>query len=242
MSSDALGSSTQAAAMNKATIKQEEVASAENDFVQSDAVAQSLAGDISSTKSQISQQQAVIDSPPTIPVTESSKKGSTTTHEVDENAVKAAEQQKAQLEADLATMEADFNNAKSEVSTSEQDMLSAQTENEEVNTKLSTIGESEEILTKLLDVYEGNDGFRNAQEEEVKLERLDELVGEISEFGDIDGSGSDDGAEYADMVDAFLNGDNGYNETAKNREYEGDYIARGEVPPWKQGAEAGAEA
>ena len=232
--SDALGSSTQTAAITKASVKKDEVSSAELKYVQADAIAQGISSDISSTKAEINQQQSIIDNPPTIPVTESSKKGSSTTHKVDEKAVKAAENRLNQLEQDLGTFETDLVKAQQEASTVEQDMLSIQSEFEEANGKLATLSEAEEITDKLLDVYQGEDGFLNAQDEEANIDRLNELVETISGYGDIDGNGSNDGESYANAIDAFLNGDNGYHDTAQNREYESDYVARGEVPPWEQ--------
>ncbi len=231
---------TIAAATNNASIKQDEISSAELNYVQTDAVAQGISGDISATKSQIRQAEAVIDNPPTIPVTESSKKGSSTRHEVDENAVRQAEQRLAQLEGDLDTFEGDLNKAKQDTSSAEQNMLDKQAEYEEANSKLSTLGEAEDIATKLLDVYQGEDGFSNKEEEEVSIDRLNELVSTIAEWGDLDGNGSNDGEAYSESIDAFLNGTNGYNETAENREYESDYIARGEVPPWQQVSSKGS--
>jgi len=231
---------TIAAATNNASIKQDEISSAELNYVQTDAVAQGISGDISATKSQIRQAEAVIDNPPTIPVTESSKKGSSTRHEVDENAVRQAEQRLAQLEGDLDTFEGDLNKAKQDTSSAEQNMLDKQAEYEEANSKLSTLGEAEDIATKLLDVYQGEDGFLNKEEEEVSIDRLNELVSTIAEWGDLDGNGSNDGEAYSESIDAFLNGTNGYNETAENREYESDYIARGEVPPWQQVSSKGS--
>ncbi|NQY79801.1 MAG: hypothetical protein HRT47_05760 [Candidatus Caenarcaniphilales bacterium] len=224
---------TIASATNQATVKQDQVASAELAYVQTDAVAQGIAGDISSTKSQIGQTQSVIDNPPTIPVTESSKKGSTTTHQVDENAVKQAESRLAQLEQDLGTFEADLVNAQQATSSAEQEMVGKQAEYAEANTKLSTLGEAEVFADKLMNVYLEQDGFLNPEEEAASIDRLNELVATISDW-DIDGDGANDGQAYADSIDAFLNGTNGYHETAGNREYESDYIARGEVPPWQQ--------
>lgn len=231
---------TIAATTNNASIKQDEISSAELNYVQTDAVAQGISGDISATKAQIRQAEAVIDNPPTIPVTESSKKGSSTRHEVDENAVRQAEQRLAQLEGDLDTFEGDLNKAKQDTSSAEQNMLDKQAEYEEANSKLSTLGEAEDLATKLLDVYQGEDGFLNKEEEEASIDRLNELVSTIAEWGDLDGNGSNDGEAYAESIDAFLNGTNGYNETAENREYESDYIARGEVPPWQQVSSKGS--
>jgi len=235
-----LREATIAAATTNASVKQDEISSAELNYVQTDAVAQGISGDISATKAQIRQAEAVIDNPPTIPVTESSKKGSSTRHEVDENAVRRAEQRLAQLEGDLDTFEGDLNKAMQDTSSSEQNMLDKQAEYEEANSKLSTLGEAEDIATKLLDVYQGEDGFLNKEEEEASIDRLNELVSTIAEWGDLEGNGSNDGEAYAESIDAFLNGTNGYNETAENREYESDYIARGEVPPWQQVSSKGS--
>lgn len=235
-----LREATIAAATTNASVKQDEISSAELNYVQTDAVAQGISGDISATKAQIRQAEAVIDNPPTIPVTESSKKGSSTRHEVDENAVRQAEQRLAQLEGDLDTFEGDLNKAKQDTSSAEQNMLDKQAEYEEANSKLSTLGEAEDLATKLLDVYQGEDGFLNKEEEEASIDRLNELVSTIAEWGDLEGNGSNDGEAYAESIDAFLNGTNGYNETAENREYESDYIARGEVPPWQQVSSKGS--
>jgi len=235
-----LREATIAAATTNASVKQDEISSAELNYVQTDAVAQGISGDISATKAQIRQAEAVIDNPPTIPVTESSKKGSSTRHEVDENAVRRAEQRLAQLEGDLDTFEGDLNKAMQDTSSAEQNMLDKQAEYQEANSKLSTLGEAEDLATKLLDVYQGEDGFLNKEEEEASIDRLNELVSTIAEWGDLEGNGSNDGEAYAESIDAFLNGTNGYNETAENREYESDYIARGEVPPWQQVSSKGS--
>jgi len=235
-----LREATIAAATTNASVKQDEISSAELNYVQTDAVAQGISGDISATKAQIRQAEAVIDNPPTIPVTESSKKGSSTRHEVDENAVRQAEQRLAQLEGDLDTFEGDLNKAMQDTSSAEQNMLDKQAEYQEANSKLSTLGEAEDLATKLLDVYQGEDGFLNKEEEEASIDRLNELVSTIAEWGDLEGNGSNDGEAYAESIDAFLNGTNGYNETAENREYESDYIARGEVPPWQQVSSKGS--
>lgn len=223
-----------AAATTLVSDEESKVSSAELTYVQTDAIAQGISGDISATKAQIGQTKAVIDNPPTIPVTESSKKGSSTRHEVDENAVRQAEQRLAQLEGDLDTFKGDLNKAKQDTSSAEQEMLVCQAEYEVANSKLATIGEAEDLAGKLLDVYQGEDGFMNAEEEKVTIDKLDKLVETIADWGDINGDGSNDGEDYANSIDAFLNGTNGYHETAGNRDYESDYIARGEVPPWQQ--------
>ena len=232
--SDAVGTNVNETLAGVVEQQTTRVSDSEMALVQADASAQSAASTKSSIMASKQQAQATLDNPPTIPVTESDKKGSTTTHQVDENAVRQAEQQLAQLESDIAAVEQDLQVAKEQVSSAEGEMLEEQAVLAEATTQLSTLSEAEDIASKLIDTYQGEDGYLNRDMEDAYIERLNELVETISEWGDLDGNGSNDGEAYANAIDSFLNGENGFYDTRENREYESDYIARGEIPPWQQ--------
>jgi len=176
--------------------------------------------------------QATIDNPPMKTITESSKKGSSSRQVVDENAVAAAKADLAQLEVEIANLETERDTAKNDETTAEKTKDTEQVELDETSTQLTTFNDAEELLGKFEDSFSGTDGFANEGEEAAALKRLNEYTEKIEEWGDIDGDGIDDGKHFADAVNGFLYGENGY--LSQERTYEADYIAAGEVAPWRQ--------
>jgi hypothetical protein len=176
--------------------------------------------------------QATIDNPPMKTITESSKKGSSSKQVVDENAVSAAKADLAQLETEIASLESEKDTAKGDEDSALKTKESSQVELDENVSQLSTFNEADELLTKFSDAFSGTDGFANKGEEDAALTRLGDYTNKIKEWGDVDGDGVDDGQHFADAVNGFLYGEGGY--LTEDRKYESDYIAAGEVAPWKQ--------
>jgi hypothetical protein len=176
--------------------------------------------------------QATIDNPPMKTVTESSKKGSSSKQVVDENAVAAAKAQLAQLEVEISSLEAEKATTKGDEDAALKTKESSQVELDENISQLSTFNEADKLLTKFTDTFSGTDGFANKGEEDAALKRLTDYTAKIEEWGDVDGDGVDDGKHFADAVNGFLYGEGGY--LSEDRKYESDYIAAGEVAPWKQ--------
>lgn len=176
--------------------------------------------------------QATIDNPPMKTITESSKKGSSSKQVVDENAVSAAKADLVQLEAEIASLESEKDTAKGDEDSALKTKESSQVELDENVRQLSTFNEADELLTKFSDAFSGTDGFANKGEEDAALTRLGDYTNKIKEWGDVDGDGIDDGQHFADAVNGFLYGEGGY--LSQDRKYESDYIAAGEVAPWKQ--------
>jgi len=179
--------------------------------------------------------QATIDNPPMKTITESSKKGSSSKQVVDENAVAAAKADLAQLEVEIGNLESEKDAAKSEESSAEKTKETEQATLDESAGQLSTFNEADKLLTKFEGAFSGTDGFANEGDEAAALKRLQDYTDKIKEWGDVDGDGVDDGQHFADAVNGFLHGENGY--LSQERKYEADYIADGEIPPWKQVAE-----
>jgi len=176
--------------------------------------------------------QATIDNPPMKTITESSKKGSSSKQVVDESAVDAAKDKLVQLETEIASLGAEKDSAQSNENTAEKTKESGKTELDENVSQLTTFNDSDKLLTKFTDAFSGTDGFANKGEEDAALKRLGDYTDKIKEWGDVDGDGIDDGKHFADAVDGFLYGEGGY--LSQDRKYESDYIAAGEIPPWKQ--------
>ncbi len=176
--------------------------------------------------------QATIDNPPMQTITESSKKGSSSKQVVDENAVSAAKADLVQLGTEIAALEEEAATAKSDANTASETKETSQGELDENVSQLSTFNEADDLLTKFSDAFSGTDGFANKGEEDAALTRLGDYTNKIKEWGDIDDDGIDDGQHFADAVNGFLYGEGGY--LSQDRKYESDYIAAGEVAPWKQ--------
>ena len=165
-------------------------------------------------------------------VTESSKKGSSSKQVVDENALAAAKADLAKLEVEISSLESEKNTTKGDEDNALKTKESSQAELDENITQLSTFNEADGLLTKFSDAFSGTDGFANKGEEDAALKRLGDYTNKIKEWGDIDGDGVNDGQHFADAVNGFLHGEGGY--LSEDRKYESDYIAAGEVAPWKQ--------
>jgi hypothetical protein len=176
--------------------------------------------------------QATIDNPPMKTITESSKKGSSSKQVVDENAIAAAKADLAKLEVKLSSLETERDSAASLTNTALQTQETSQAELDENITQLSTFNEAEGLLTKFSDAFSGTDGFANKGEEDAALKRLTNYTDKIKGWGDVDKDGVNDGQHFADAVNGFLHGEGGY--LSQDRKYESDYIANGEVAPWKQ--------
>lgn len=175
---------------------------------------------------------ATIANPPMKTVTESSKKGSSSKQVVDENALAAAKADLAKLEVEISSLESEKNTTKGDEDNALKTKESSQAELDENITQLSTFNEADGLLTKFSDAFSGTDGFANKGEEDAALKRLGDYTNKIKEWGDIDGDGVNDGQHFADAVNGFLHGEGGY--LSEDRKYESDYIAAGEVAPWKQ--------
>ena len=175
---------------------------------------------------------ATIANPPIKTVTESSKKGSSSKQVVDENALAAAKADLAKLEVEISSLESEKNTTKGDEDNALKTKESSQAELDENITQLSTFNEADGLLTKFSDAFSGTDGFANKGEEDAALKRLGDYTNKIKEWGDIDGDGVNDGQHFADAVNGFLHGEGGY--LSEDRKYESDYIAAGEVAPWKQ--------
>jgi hypothetical protein len=169
--------------------------------------------------------QATIDNPPMKTITESSKKGSSSKQVVDENAVSAAKADLVQLETEIASLGAEKDSAQSDENTALKTQETSQTELDENVSQLTTFNDADKLLTKFTDSFSGADGFANKGLEEAELKRLGDYTDKIKEWGD-------DGKHFADAVNGFLYGEGGY--LSQDRKYESDYIAAGEIPPWKQ--------
>ena len=176
--------------------------------------------------------QATIDNPPMKTITESSKKGSSSKQVVDENAVNAAKADLAKLEVEIASLQTEKDEAGSQVQSALTTKETSQVEFDENISQLSTFNEADGLLTKFSDAFSGTDGFANKGEEDAAVERLLNYTDTIKEWGDVDGDGINDGEHFADAVNGFLYGEGGY--FSEDRVYESDYIANGEVAPWKQ--------
>jgi|LakMenE18May11ns_1017448.scaffolds.fasta_scaffold9959301_10 hypothetical protein len=176
--------------------------------------------------------QATIDNPPMKTVTESSKKGTKSRQVVDENAVAAAKADLARLEVEMSSLQAEKDGAQSQEDNSLKTKEASKAELDENVNKLSTFNEADGLLTKFSDAFSGTDGFANKGEEDAALKRLGDYTDKIKEWGDVDGDGVNDGQHFADAVNGFLHGEGGY--LSQDRKYESDYIAAGEVAPWKQ--------
>jgi hypothetical protein len=176
--------------------------------------------------------QSTIDNPPMKTITESSKKGSSSKQVVDENAVAAAKADLVQLETEIASLGAEKDSAQSDENTAEKTKETSQAELDEHVSQLTTFNDADKLLTKFGDAFSGTDGFANKGEEDAALKRLGDYTDKIKEWGDVDGDGIDDGKHFADAVNGFLHGEGGY--LSQDRKYESDYIAAGEVAPWKQ--------
>ena len=176
--------------------------------------------------------QATIDNPPMKTITESSKKGSKSRQVVDENAVNAAKADLAKLEVEIASLQTEKDEAGSQVQSALTTKETSQVEFDENISQLSTFNEADGLLTKFSDAFSGTDGFANKGDEDAAVERLLNYTDTIKEWGDVDGDGINDGEHFADAVNGFLYGEGGY--FSEDRVYESDYIANGEVAPWKQ--------
>lgn len=176
--------------------------------------------------------QATIDNPPMKTITESSKKGSSSKQVVDENAVSAAKADLVQLETEIASLESEKDTAKGDENSALKTKKSNQVELDENVSQLTTFNDADKLLTKFTDAFSGTDGFANKGEEDAALKRLGDYTDKVKELGDIDGDGVNDGELFADAVNGFLYGEGGY--LSQDRKYESDYVAAGEVAPWKQ--------
>jgi hypothetical protein len=176
--------------------------------------------------------QATIDNPPMKTITESSKKGSSSKQVVDENAVSAAKANLVQLETEIASLESEKDSAKGDEDSASKTKETNQVELDENVSQLATFNEADKLVTKLSDVFSGTDGFANKGEEDAALKRLGDYTNKIKEWGDVDNDGVNDGQHFADAVNGFLYGEGGY--LSQDRKYESDYIAAGEIAPWKQ--------
>ncbi len=176
--------------------------------------------------------QATIDNPPMKTITESSKKGSSSKQVVDENAVSAAKADLVQLETEIASLESEKDSAQSDENSALKTKETNEAELNENVSQLATFNDADNLLTKFSDAFGGTDGFANKGEEDAALKRLGDYTDKIKEWGDVDGDGVDDGQHFADAVNGFLYGEGGY--LSQDRKYESDYIAAGEVAPWKQ--------
>lgn len=176
--------------------------------------------------------QATIDNPPMKTITESSKKGSSSKQVVDENAVSAAKADLVQLETEIASLGAEKDSAQINENTAWKTKETSQGELDENVSQLTTFNDADKLLTKFTDAFSGTDGFANKGEEDAALKRLGDYTDKVKELGDIDGDGVNDGELFADAVNGFLYGEGGY--LSQDRKYESDYIAAGEVAPWKQ--------
>jgi hypothetical protein len=180
--------------------------------------------------------QATIDNPPMKTITESSKKGSSSKQVVDENAIAAAKSDLARLETEIASLEKEKDTAKSDENSALKTKDTNKVELDENVSQLATFNEADGLLTKFSNAFSGTDGFANKGEEDAALKRLGDYTDKIQKWGDIDGDGVNDGKHFADAVNGFLHGENGY--LSQERQYESDYIADGEIPPWKQATRA----
>ena len=175
--------------------------------------------------------QATIDNPPMKTITESSKKGSSSRQVVDENAIAAAKADLVQLETEIASIETEKDTAKSDEDSALKTKETSTAELDENISQLSTFNDADKLLTKFSDSFSGTDGFANKGEEDAALKRLGDYTDKIKEWGDVDGDGINDGEHFADAVNGFLYGEGGY--LSQDRKYESDYVAAGEVAPWK---------
>jgi hypothetical protein len=176
--------------------------------------------------------QATIDNPPMKTITESSKKGSSSKQVVDESAVDAAKNKLVQLETEIASLGEEKDSAQSDENTALKTKETGTTELDEHVSELSTVNDTEKSLKKFTDTFSGTDGFTNKGAEDAELEKLLAYTDKVGELGDVNDDGIDDGKLFKDAVNGFLYGEGGY--FSQDRKYESDYIAAGEVAPWKQ--------
>jgi len=161
--------------------------------------------------------QATIDNPPLKTITDSSKKGSSSKQVVDENAVSAAKAELAQLNVEIANLESEKKQYSSDKDQAKSTQTTEKATLDEHQTKLDSLNQSDKLLNKFEDVFNGKDRFASQSEETDALNRLKGFTDKIKDWGDLNGDGVDDGKQYADSVNAFLYGEGGY--LSKPREY-----------------------
>jgi outer membrane murein-binding lipoprotein Lpp len=174
-----------------------------------------------------------INNPPMTTTMSSDKKGNTSeTKQPNEPAVNEAKAAVARLEAEIAALEGEAETAKSDANTASKDTDTAKTELDEHAKQLEMVDETMTSLDKFTNAFSGTDGFTNKGAEDAELEKLLAYTDKVKELGDVNKDGINDGELFADAVNGFLYGEGGY--LSQDRKYESDYIAAGEIPPWKQ--------
>lgn len=161
--------------------------------------------------------EATIKNPPLKTVTDSSKKGSSSKQVVDENAVSAAKAELAQLNVEIANLKSEKNQYNCDKNQANSTQTTEKATLDEHQTKLDSLNQSDKLLNKFEDVFNGKDRFASESEETDALNRLKGYTDKIKDWGDLNGDGVDDGKQYADAVNSFLYGKDGY--LSKPREY-----------------------